>query len=128
MCAACTCKVSLFAFSPDVARVVLDRCLTDNATVENPSIMHSKEYKVTVDFEFLEDWRPKLPRDWGRLRDIQNRRHWYLIQNARVLSQPSELLFTTDEKRTSEHTEENCSLWKPEGFSKVNHPLSLMVS
>jgi ankyrin repeat protein len=112
---------------PDVACAVLDRCLTDNATVENPDIVNSEDYELNLDFEFLEDWRPKVSRDWGREIARLNHRHDYYIQNAHALAQPSELPLTTDEKSTPEHTEENCSSWKPEGFSKANHPLSLMA-
>ena len=115
-------------FFADVASAVLDRCLMDNATVENPDIVNSKDYEVTLDFEFLEDWRPKVSRDWGREITRLNHRHAYYTQHAQGLRQPSELPFSSDQESTLQHTEDDCSSWKPEGFSKVNHPLSLMVS
>ena len=129
-------SLSLSSSAPaEVALAVLDRCFTDNATEENPDIVNSKNYEVTLDFEFLEDWRPKVSRGFkGRLSRLTRRGIVYdesYSSTANLYTNSSNAVSSVDisSHATSENEEENQSTrWKVEGFSKNRHPLSLMVS
>ena len=130
----CTVSVSLCTFS-DVAHAVLDRCMTDNVTEDNPDIMSSKDYKVTFNFEFIEDWRTST-----RLKRSLNRNNRNLTNTniADYFSSPMHAYTTAStlsprdkEKQSDTHSlereEEQATKWKPEGFFKQHHPLNLMV-
>ena len=117
----CVC----FSTSSDVAHAVLDRCMSDNATEENPDIVNSRNYEVTFDFEFLQDWRPhkaKLSSHTTR----RNRRNWNLELGEAHGSPTVDVASSVGNSDLSKE-EKQATKWKPEGFSKLHHPLHLMV-
>ena len=107
-----------------MAHAVLDRCMSDNATEENPDIVNSGKYEVTFDFEFLQDWRPHeatLSTHTTR----RNRRNWSPKLSETGGSPPLDVASSVDNSDISK--EKQATKWKPEGFSKLHHPLNLMV-
>ena len=113
-----------------MAHAVLDRCMTDNATEENPDIVNSKNYEVTFDFEFLEDWRPQVARTLrGRLSRLTRRQREVGRSTDNLDVKPLDVASSVDSSLVAGNDEEKQAVkWKPEGFSRAWHPLSLMVS
>ena len=111
-----------------MAHAVLDRCMSDNVTdsEENPDIMNSKDYEVTFDFEFLEDWRPHESVDSNTTRC-----------NTRGHNVPQDFTRTTSleaadsvvsSHQSAEDDKKHSTKWKVNGFSQRYHPLNRMVS
>ena len=104
-----------------VAHAVLDRCITDNVTEDNPDTMSCRNYEVTFDFEFIEDWRTAVC-----LKRCLNRKSHNLM-NANTSLNPQDKGKQSDTFRLEREEEEQATKWKPEGFFKQHHPLNLMV-
>ena len=128
----CVC----FSTFSDVAHAVLERCMTDNVTEKNPNIMSSRNYEVTFDFEFIEDWRTP---PHTRLKRRLNRMNPNLM-NTNISDfgprKPTSITSTLEpqdkEKQSNSmglerEEEEQATEWKPEGLFKQHHPLNLMV-
>ena len=114
-----------------MAHAVLDRCMSDNATEENPDIVNSKKYEVTFDFEFLEDWRPAVSTGLVRGMTKMSLRRGHVVSRStedldgRRLDAASSVGSSHD---SADDEEKQSTRWKPEGFSRVHHPLLLMVN
>ena len=123
----CVC----FSTFSDVAHAVLDRCMSDNATEENPDIVNTRKYEVTFDFEFLEDWRQAVSTGLVRGLTKMSRRRGHAVNkstedlNGRRLDVASSVGSSHD---GADDEEKQSTRWKPEGFSRVHHPLLLMVN
>ena len=114
-----------------MAHAVLDRCMSDNVTEENPDIVNSRKYEVTFDFEFLEDWRPHEAKFVDT--DTMRRNTWGRIAPRNLTRTTSKKYFEAADSVVSSHhgaedDEKHSTKWKVEGFSKRYHPLHRMVS
>ena len=128
-----------FSTFSDVAHAVLERCMTDNVTEKNPNIMSSRNYKVTFDFEFIEDWRTPphthLKRRLNRMNpnlmntnisDFDPRKPTGTSSITSTL-EPQDKEKQSDNMGLEREEEEQATKWKPEGLFKQHHPLNLMV-
>ena len=113
----CVC----FSTFSDVAHAVLDRCMSDNATEENPDIVNNKDYEVTFNFEFLEDWRPHETKFVDSITMRRNTRG-HIATSVEADDSP------VSSHQSAEDDVKHSANWKPKGFSKRYHPLHCMVS
>ena len=126
----------------DIAITVFNQCTKDNAGVAiqgGTEVMtkDSDDYKVTFNYEFLEDFRDKTRhRSTRRKRNVHSN-NGYVEQTE----SDGEALTGADERDTNRRgsivgrylhigigsKDESQNSWGPEGFNKQNHPLTVMV-
>ena len=123
-----------------MALAVLDRCMSETAAEDNPHILNSTSgsHEITLDFEFIEDWRGsiRLERSLNEencnLTNSNTNASDHFSSRKRTFSVARTLTSQVREKQSDtvklEREEEQATVWKPEGFFKQHHPLHLMVS
>ena len=126
----------------DIAITVFNQCTKDNAGVAirgGTEVMtkDSDDYKVTFNYEFLEDFCDKTQHRPTRRKQNVHSNNSYLEQTE----SDREALTGADERDGSRRgstlgcffhicsggKDESQNSWGPEGFNKQNHPLTVMV-
>ena len=120
----------------DIAITVFNQCTKDNAGVAirgGTEVMtkDSDDYKVTFNYEFLEDFRDKTQHRPTRRKLNVHSNNGYVEQTE----SDEEALAEADERDTNRRgsivgrysKDESQNSWGPEGFNKQNHPLTVMV-
>lgn len=102
--------------------------MVDNVTHEDKNIMNTKEYEVTFNYEFLDDYRDNTLRQRlrNRLTQRANARRFHVKNHDEF----SDTASTVDDVSSLEEVDKNkgfVATWGPESFSSKCHPLALMV-
>ena len=128
----------------DIAVIVFNNCAKDNngETIQGAEVVtqDSRDFKVTFNYEFLEDFREKQTQGVRERTDSRKQGFQAEVGLHDVSESDEEGLAEDDEADlgliplatkklgvTVSTGEKQKNTWGPEGFNKDNHPLNIMV-
>ena len=123
----------------DVAVIVFNKCTKDNNGKPVPLegggtevvTQDSNNFKITFDYEFLEDFREKKTQGVTIRNTITRRQQEYDLSSREALIDRDKVdggfIQSAFHRVVTAPDPSIDNNWGPEGFTKSNHPLNIMV-